>query len=350
MSTDELVVIMLVAIGSAIVAVLATVWISSLVQAHRVRIEPTLGDARDAVVAALSGDSQRSVGSLSHLSRFSKRYIVGVMLDVAPSVSGSSRVALVDLGYQIGVIDRALSGVNSRRWSTRLHAARVLTAFGIESPDRYRLFNDTSPDVRAQAASWCVAVQNPVGTEHLIGLLGDGDGQCRFAAQDALIRIGLPATDALVEALAVSDDDVEARILEIAAASGDDRYAERARAVLADPFHPNRTRAVAALASTGDPGAGPALVALLDDSSDRVVLAATAGLAKLAYWSGAAAVEPLLSHPSWEIRKQAATTMLALGPPGTVLLRADAPGVGPAAEMALHALQLQALLTQEEAA
>jgi hypothetical protein len=350
MSTDELVVIVLIAICSAIAAVLVTVWISSLIQAHRVRIEPTLGDARDALVAALSGDPKRADGALNNLSRFSERYIVGVMLDLAPSVSGSSRSALVELGHQIGVIDRALSGVESRRWSTRLHSARVLTAFGIESPDRYGLFRDRSPDVRAQAASWCVAVQNEVGTERLIGLLGDPDGQCRFAAQDALIRIGLPATEALLGALDGAEDHVEARILEVAAAGGDDRYADRARALLADPFHANRAVAVRVLASTGSPSAGPTLAGLLDDRSEDVVLAATAGLGKLAFWSEAAAVEPLLSHPTWAIRKQAAVTLLALGPPGTILLRVDAPGVGPGAEMALHALQLQSLSTQEETA
>ena len=43
-------------------------------------------------------------------------------------------------------------------------------------------------------------------------------------------------------------------------------------------------------------------------------------------------------------------TLLALGAPGTILLRADAPGVGPAAEMALQSLQLQSLSNQEEAA
>ena len=50
------------------------------------------------------------------------------------------------------------------------------------------------------------------------------------------------------------------------------------------------------------------------------------------------------------IRKQAATTLLALGAPGTILLQANAPGVGPAAEMAVHSLQLHSLSTQEEAA
>jgi len=214
----------------------------------------------------------------------------------------------------------------------------------------YDLLVDRSPEVRAQAAAWCVAVPTPAGTDHLVRLLGDPDGQCRFAAQDALIRIGLPGSEALIAALDGADDAVAGRILEIAAAIGDDRYFAYASAVLADPSRANRAVAVAALASTGNRSAGPTLVDLLADESDDVVLAATTGVGKLSYWSGAPAIEPLLSHSSWDIRKAAGMTLLTLGAPGAILLRADAPGVGPAADMALQSLQLHALSTPEVAA
>jgi len=350
MSAIDLVVIMLVAIGSAIAVVLITVWISSLVQAHRIRIEPALEEARHVIIAALSDESSQSGDALATLSRFSEHYIVSVMLDLAPSVSGSSRSVIAALGEQIGIIDRARVGVHSRRWSTRLYSARVLTAFGIESPAMYDHLCDRLPEVRAQAATWCVAVQSPKGIENLIRLLGDTDGQCRFAAQDALIRIGLPATEALIAALKGADDEVTGRILKVASAMGDDRYSGWALALLEDPFNVNRAIAASVLASAGHRSAGPTLVALLDDSSDEVVLAAAAGLGKLGFLPGAPALEPLLSHRSWEIRKQAGMTLLALGAPGTILLRVCEPGDGPAAEMALHSLQLQSLSIQEEVA
>jgi len=351
MSTMDLVIVLLVTIGSAIVAVLITVLVSSLVQAHRVRMEPTLGEARQVIVAALSGELIQTDDAFVALSRLSERYIVSVMLELAPSVAGSSRSVLATLGMRIGAIDRARTGVRSRRWSTRLYSARVLTAFGVESnAAMYAHLTDRAPEVRAQAAAWCVAVQTPEGPGHLIRLLADPDGQCRFAAQDALIRIGLPATESLIRALNDAESEAIGPILEIASATGDPRYCSKAYAVLADPFNVNRALAAAVLASCADRNAGPTLVTLLDDSSNEVVLAATAGLAKLAFWSGAAAVEPLLSHPSWQIRKQAATTLLALGAPGTILLQANVPGVGLAAEMAVHSLQLHSLSTQEEAA
>ena len=91
-------------------------------------------------------------------------------------------------------------------------------------------------------------------------------------------------------------------------------------------------------------------MALLGDPSSEVVLAATAGVGQLAFWPGAVDIEPLLNHESWDLRRQAALTLLALGAPGTILLRANAPGEGPAAEMAVQALQLHSLPVRTEAA
>jgi type II secretory pathway pseudopilin PulG len=349
MNAADLIEIMLVAIVSAIAAVLLTVWVSSLMRAHRIRIEPTLGEARRAIIASLSGGGQEPGEVFPKLGRFSEHYIVSVMLDLAPSVTGTSRSALVALGESIGVTERALRGVRSRRWSTRLYAARVLTAFGTESPAMHDLLTDRSPDVRAQAAAWCAVFPTPEGIDELIRLLGDADGQCRFAAQDSLIRIGTPASEALITTLGTAGDQVTGRILEIAAATGDPRFGGPTRALLADPLHANRALAADVLASTGGASAGPTLQGLLDDPSDAVVKSAAKGIGKLAFRSGAAAVEPLLSHPTWKVRKQAGMTLLALGAPGAILLQANSPGFGPAADMATHALQLQALSIQEEA-
>jgi HEAT repeat protein len=350
MSALTLVIILLIAIGSAIAAVLITVAVSSLVQAHRDRLEPSLGDVRRSIITAFSGDTSAADDLLARLSRLSRRYIVGVMLDLAPSVTGTSRSILVALGERIGVIQRAHKGVRSRRWSTRLYSARVLTAFGVESEDLGALLIDKSPEVRAQAAAWCVATPSPTAIEGLIGLLDDADGQCRFDAQDALIRIGLPASEALMRALEASEGEVAGRILTVAAAMGDQRFHPLANSLTRDPCPDTRVLAVAALARTGSPSAGQTLVGLLADPVDDVVLAATAGLAKLQYWPSAPDVEGLLGHESWDLRKQAGMTLLALGAPGTILLRANAPGGGPAAEMALQALQLQFLSAEATAA
>jgi HEAT repeat protein len=226
----------------------------------------------------------------------------------------------------------------------------VLTAFGVESDSMCVLLTDSSPEVRAQAAAWAVVTPSDSGIEHLIQLLADPDGLCRFAAKDALIRIGLASSDALTRALETAGEELTESILEVAAAIGDDRFFAPSVALIASTSPSTRALAAAVLARTGNPRAGAELVALLGDPSSEVVLAATAGVGQLAFWPGAVDVEPLLNHESWDLRRQAALTLLALGAPGTILLRANAPGEGPAAQMAVQALQLNALPIRTEAA
>jgi HEAT repeat protein len=350
MTAIALVVIVLVIIGSVIAAVLIAIATSGLIQAHRVRLEPLLSDAREAIIAALSGGESRVNEAFASLNGFSRRYIVSVMLDLAPSVTGTSREILISLGEKIGVIQRAHRGLRRRRWATRLYSARVLGAFGVESERLSTMLTDRSAEVRAQTAAWSVVKPDPLTIERLIGLLDDADGLCRFAAQDALIRIGLPGTEALIGALETANEDVTGRILEIASATGDERFYPAALALSTVSSPTTRALAAGVLAHTGNPSAGPDLVALLDDPSDDVVLAAAAGIEALSYWPAAASIEPLLGHPVWELRKQAGLTLLALGAPGSIFLRTNAPGEGPAAEMAVQALELQSLANQAVAA
>jgi HEAT repeat protein len=272
------------------------------------------------------------------------------VLDLAPSVSGTSRLVLHAVGEETGVLERARRGLRSRRWATRLYSARVLTAFGVESDDLCVLLSDRSPEVRAQAAAWAVVTPSGQAVQGLIDLLGDSDGLCRFAAKDSLIRIGLAGSDALIRALGAADAELVRSVLEVAAAIGDERFYEPSIGLIVSSSPGTRALAAAVLARTGNPEAGAVLVALLDDPFPEVVLAATAGIGKLGFWPGAVDIEPLLNHDSWDLRKRAALTLLSLGAPGTILLRATAPGEGPAAQMAGQALQLHSLPTRSEAA
>jgi len=350
MTGIELLDVTLVAIGAAIAMVLITVGVSSLVRAHRVRMEPLLADARRATIAALAGDQTEIDDAFTSLNRIPQRYVSIVMLDLAPSVTGASRAVLVVLAERVGLLARARRGVRHWSWPSRLYSARVLTAFGVESEALCTLLTDRSPEVRAQAAAWCAATPSVPAIEGVIGLLGDSDGLCRFAAQDALIRIGLQSSDALLGALDGASEEVTGRILEIAAAMGDTRFLGVAIGLSSDPLPRTRALACAVLARSGDPSAGSVLVDLLQDPSEDVVLAAAAGLARLSYWPGAAELEPLLHNESWELRKQASLSLLALGAPGTIMLQVTAPGEGPAAEMAGQALQLRSITSQSEVA
>ena len=165
---STLIIIMLVAIGSAVAAVLITVWVSSLVQAHRVRVEPTLSELRRAIVAALSGE-RAAVGRCPGRSQpdVSERYMVE--RDARPGALGLRHVPIGPrLPGEQSVSSRfARVGVGSRRWSNRLYCARVLTTFGVESDGQSALLVDRSPEVRAQAAAWCVATPGLLGIDQV---------------------------------------------------------------------------------------------------------------------------------------------------------------------------------------
>jgi hypothetical protein len=350
MSALDLLVAMLIAITTAILVVLATVGMSSLIRAHRIRIEPSLAKARLAIITSLSGQEPNADEELAHLSWFSRRYIISVMLDLAPSVTGTSRSILVSLGETIGVVQKAQRNVNSRRWGARLYAARVLTAFGVESDALCRLLVDRAPEVRAQASAWTVVTPSPEAINLLVGLLADPDGLCRFAARNALVRVGLRASEPLIRALDSADVDVTDQILEVAAAMADGRFFPSAMVCTTAPEASTRALAARVLACTADRSSGPTLVGLLHDDSEEVVVAAAAGIAKLSYWPGASAIEPLLNSPSWALRKQASITLLGLGAPGTVLLWANTRGEGDKPEMAIQALHLRSISHRSEAA
>ena len=341
MSTVWLIGIVLIGIGVAILGVLGTILTNGMIQARRVRYEPLVAEAQRAVVAALIGGDSEVAVALEALKALPARFTVGLILDLAPSVSGSSQSVLVGLGEGLGLVRRAKRGIASIRWPTRLYSARVLTAFAIEDDRMVLMLSDRSGEVRAQAAAWCVVKPTPDAIQTLVSKLGDPDGLCRFAVQDSLVRIGLPAIEPMVRELGTASGEIVDRILEIAAASGDTRFFAPSLELTRSDSPETRSRAASVLARVGDPSAGPTLESMLSDTSDLVVLSALSALASTSYWSACPAVAHLLDHPSWEVRNQAGLTLLALGAPGEIFLLTASSGGGIAAEMASRILQLR---------
>jgi HEAT repeats len=350
MSTVWLIGLVLIGIGVAIAGVLGTILANGLIQARRTRYEPLVTEAHGAVVAALVGGDAEEAAALEALKALPEGLTVKLILDLAPSVSGSSQSVLVGLGEGLGLVKSAKRGLRSFRWPTRLYSARVLTAFRIEDDRMVGMLSDRSPEVRAQAAAWCVVNATPAAIDVLISRLDDPDGLCRFAVQDSLVRIGLAAIDPMVHQLQSASGEVVHRLLEIAAASGDARFFASAVVLTQDENPETRARAASVLARIGDPAAGPTLEAMLSDPSDRVVVAALSALASISYWSSAPAVAHLLAHRTWEVRNQAGLTLLALGAPGEIFLLTTAAGEGLAAEMASRILQLRSFETEMETA
>jgi len=175
--------------------------------------------------------------------------------------------------------------------------------------------------VRTQAAQWAVEHPTPENVRRLAAMLGDDALLARFTVQDALARIGPAATPALVGAIRTAEGDALLGALRVARGVPDASVGRAAqeRAGDADP----RVRAAVAglLAQTGGPDGIALLERMLDDDAPPVRAAAVAALGRLGHWPAGARMAACLRDRDWDVRRQAALALRALGAVGTVLLR-----------------------------
>ncbi len=101
----------------------------------------------------------------------------------------------------------------------------------------------------------------------------------------------------------------------------DTRLLAPARALARSEAHDVRARAIALLGALGSQEGLTMVVAALDDAHPAVRLAALRALAGLAHWPAAPIVARRLHDPAWDVRRQAALTLRAFGPPGLIFLR-----------------------------
>lgn len=269
-----------------------------------------------------------------------------LLTDLALSVDGDSLIALRNLAAQFGLIAAARHQLDSRTWVRRLAAARFLTAMAEPlTPDLNHLFADRATAVRNQMAVWAAISKDSAPVAQVVGLLADRDGRCRFAAKDALVRVGTRSTVALGQILADPRSPAVTAALEVAAALGDPSFAAPAVRIAGSRQPRQRALAAAVLGSSGGPATAAALRALLRDEDSTVRRAAIAAIALQGDWSAATTVADLLDDPSWPVRRDAGGALLRLGAPGLILLRDAARSTGAPADIATQTLQIHGLAT-----
>jgi hypothetical protein len=286
-------------------------------------------------------------GPAAALAKLRRGELTELFSEVAPAVGGDALRALRATAEAAGLLDRAYVDLGSRHWGRRLVAARFLTAVGASLPaDQLGLFHDRHAMLRAQAATLSIGDPTAATVDALVELLADHDGRCRFAARDALVRLGATAVPALVGALDAADPLVVAGALEVAAAAGDPAYAGPAERIAGAGPPGHRAVAMAVLGTAGDPASTATLFAGLDDPEPSVRAAAVAAIAERGDWSAVGALARKLSDRAWPVRRAAAVALLRLGAPGLVLLRDAArtgdPAAAEVAELALRRHRLTA--------
>lgn len=274
------------------------------------------------------------------LSRLSPRRRVTAVAALLSSLSGEM-VATV-----LGPTDlpelRRHGDIRTRSmwWWRRLHGVRMLIQLN-EPPQAYRLMlADRRPEVRAEVAGWVARDPDLESIHRLIRILDTDVKGCRFAAENALRRIGAAAVPALTDYLS-GPAKRAAVALTIASVAGTPALLPTAVRWSRDSDPASRAASAALMASVGNDQAGKRLVELLEDPDSRVRAAAAAGLGEVALWAAAPQLVQHLHDPDWSVRRSAAAALRGLGPVGRLCLRRALDDPDPrAVEIARHVLDL----------
>jgi HEAT repeat protein len=169
--------------------------------------------------------------------------------------------------------------------------------------------------------------------------------------KDALARIGRPTIAPLTRFLATRHATALEAGLQVAVVLADPAMLSAAVTASRDTEPGTRARAATLAAALGGSMVIPRLSELLHDPEPEVRTASVGGLARLEYWPVAPQIATMLRDPAWNVRREAALALRALGPTGTLLLRrALTDRDAFARDAARQVLDLPVLRTQEEVA
>jgi len=313
------------ALSLSVLVVMLTLGICGLFQRRRRRRAPLIGQAREQLLRLLadpSADPDGVEGSRPavELHGLSVAEVRALVIETGSSLGGGSTVRLRRVAESAGVLRRARRDLGSRRWHRRLRAGRVLSLLDDATGATEMLLRDAHPAVRALAAGW-IGATRPSAAHALLDLVGDPDGLVRFAAQDALIRVGHGIGPLVAARLASGDDLVVEGLLEIAAHIPEPLPSDVVVGLVDHPSAEVRARSARVLAGMPGTQGRAALERLLDDVDPKVRQAAAAALADPSRWATGPLLAALLDDPEPAVRNQAGVTLLELGAPGVLLLR-----------------------------
>jgi hypothetical protein len=304
-------------LGGMVLALLGAASTRSL---RRRRFAPRVAKARAAVRDHLAGRNI-SEAQRAELQALPTALRIRLLADLGAALSGDGRERLTALAGDLGLLAWAERRCATRRWWRRLRGVRLLTLVGGGNCSVPALLSDANREVRAAAATWSADHPDPQSIGRLVDLLGDSEPLVRFMAKNALLRIGRASVEPLSARLSHATGRELEGALEVAIGLAEPRLAAAARPLVSDDSARVRSLAATLTAAAGGADAVATVWALLDDPAPAVRAAALEGLGNLGYWPAGPAIADALRDPAWEVRRQAALALRALGAPGLVLLR-----------------------------
>jgi HEAT repeat protein len=249
------------------------------------------------------------------------RLRVRLLAELVHSAAESKREDIEVLAREAGVVRHAERMAHSRWWWRRLRGARLLTLFGGNEILVLSLLRDAHAAVRAQGAELAATHPTPAVIHALLERLEDGAALPRFAAQDALLRLGPLAHTALAAYLEQGTGNGKAAALAVAIGMADPAFTRSAVRMSDDADPAVRARAIELLGAIGTLDGVDAATRRLDDATAPVRAAAARALGRIGHWPAAPAIALLLRDRTWEVRHAAGLALRELGSPGALLLR-----------------------------
>jgi hypothetical protein len=278
-----------------------------------------LARARTAIYSAdVNGEDSVQLAALHDLPM---RLRIELLVELARSLEGSTRDNLGRMARATGIVRRAERLAHSRFWWRRLRGARLLTLLGGDEILALSLLNDRHPAVRAQATEWAGQHATPAMIDALLSALGERAAFCRFAAQDALLRLGHAALAPLNAYLERAQGKSLVAALDVAIGMPQPIFAPVAMQLSSDENPKVRARAITVLGAIGGRESVDTVLRRLDDPIPSVRAAAARAIGRLGHWPGAPLVAALLRDRAWEVRLSAGLALRDLGSPGLLLLR-----------------------------
>jgi HEAT repeat protein len=278
---------------------------------HFRRIEPAVEDY------IITGEDQPELEALRPWQQ--DVFVSHLIVERMALVRGSGKDHLKRLADDLGLVDRYLEDLGSRRRWRRARAAENLGYFGGERSVLHlgRLLADSDETVRAVAARALARIGTPESAEILAKTLNDPSELTRLRMAENLERIGPLAIEPLVQIL--KNGKPQAKIL-AARVLGNLRAVEARpalrEAMLGGSLADIRSQATLALGKIGDPEDIPALLEASADEFWPVRAQVANGLGMIGELSTIPTLQRLTTDKEWWVRMNASRALANMGAAG----------------------------------
>jgi len=289
----------------------------------------------------VDGDDLALVGELS------SEGAVDAVTEAVAVVDVDDPETLRFLARAFALDKRARLLVQSRFWWRQLKGLRLAALLRLEDDVFADARTNRQAVIRARAADVLAQRKDPASVGFLVEMLEDPNGLTRFAAANALTRIGSNTGPVLARYLKGADPGALPLALDVARALRDPGLLPTIAPFVGHDRSEVRAAAVAALGEFGSPNGLELVRAALLDEEPTVRLAAVRSLGRARQWQAGTDLLGCVDDRDEEVSRAAGRALLDVGASGTLLLRRGLHRDGRAGDICRHMLDVRQALGVE---